>query len=257
MRVSLFMLVALLGYGCAAKKIAVSNADTLISRQVQKSLPLTDQQKGELNKDIVQFLNKEKNRVQELVPVIDEITLEPESDVSGQYEKLEAFYQRLAKDFSAMVAKYMAKLDSKQQSKMFDNLMRENKRILNKDKIDRLDGLENYLEHFFGKITNEQLKIISGYGDYLVDSAKSRVARRETLHKEFQRIYATEQTEDGRRDQILKAFLDYQNESAKSNKNLEILKKLTPTLTSEQRARFKTKTKEINELINYFVQTEY
>lgn len=257
MRVSLLMLVALLGYGCAAKKIAVSNADILISQQIQKRMPLTDAQKNELNKDIVQFLNKEKSRVHEIVPIIDEITLESDSDATAQYNKLESFYQRLSKDFSAMLAKYMAKLDSKQQAQMFDNLKRENKRILSKDKVDRMEGVENYLEHFFGKVNNEQLKIVTSYGDYFVESAKNRVARRETLHKEFQRIYATEQTEAGRQDQILKALIEYQNESGRSHKNIEILNKLLPTLTKEQRVIFKKKTKEINELINYFMQTEY
>lgn len=257
MKVSYFVLVAFLGYGCAAKKIAIDNADTLISHQVQKRLPLKSDQKTELEKDIVKFLNNEKSQVKTIIPVIDEITLESSSNTATQYGKLEDFFRLLSKDFSAMISKHMATLDQTQQAEFFKRLEKENKRILEKDKADRLDSIENYLEHFLGKINNDQLKIITSYGDYFVESAKKRVERRKKLQNSFRETYQKESSPENRERLFQEAFVKYQDEGFKSSKNFEILDKLIPTLTKEQREKFKSKAKEINELLNYFLQSEY
>ncbi|WPU63847.1 hypothetical protein [Peredibacter starrii] len=257
MRITTFLLIALIGYGCAAKKLAVDNADTLLGHQVTKRLPLYTAQKNELGEDIDQFLNKQKPVAQEIVPVIDDMKLESEAKLEEHYKKLEGFYRKIAKDFSALMAKYMAKLDDKQQKDFFDEVESENRQIAKKDKEERVEEVQERLEKFLGTISSDQKQVIAHYGDYFMEQTKKRVERRRELHQKFKSIYAQDIAPTARKDLFQEAFVNYQEEGLTSNKNLEILKKLLPTITKLQREHFRRETQEIKDILSYYLQVNY
>ncbi|WP_408096867.1 DUF6279 family lipoprotein [Peredibacter sp. HCB2-198] len=257
MRIATFFLIVLIGYGCAAKKLAVDNADTLLGHQVTKRIPLYSAQKNELGKDIDKFLNNQKPVAQEIVPVIDDMKLENEAKLEEHYKKLENFYRKIAKDFSNVMSKYMAKLDYKQQKEFFDEVEEENRQIVQKDKEERLEEIEERLERFLGSINTNQKQVITNYGDYFMEQTNKRVERRRKLHQKFKHIYAQDISPTTRQELFQEAFVEYQEEGLTSNKNLEILKKLLPTITKAQREHFRRETQGIKDILSYFLQVNY
>lgn len=257
MKMTIMFLIMLLGYGCAAKKLAVENADTLIGHQVTKRLPLYSTQKDQLSKDIDLFLNKEKPLAMDILPVIDQIDLKSPEKFADQYNKLEVFFKRVSKDFTAFMSKYMAKLDSKQQKDLFETLDDENREILKKEKEARLDGLEDRFKMFMGSINGKQKQILRDYSDYFQNRAKERLGRRVKLHERFRTIYSGDSSETSRTVAFQEAFNDYQDKSLEGNKNLEILKKLLPTVTVEQREHFRKEAEEIKDLLRYYNSIDY
>lgn len=251
------LLIVVLSYGCAAKKMAVENADTLISYQVNKRLPLYSAQKDELSKDIDKFLNETKPKAQDILPVIDDLNLKDPSKLDANYAKIESFYKGLSKDFSSLLSKYLAKLDIKQQKDLFETLDDENREILKKEKEKRIDGIEDRFETFLGSINSPQKQLVREYADYFHDRAKSRLDRRVKLHDKLKAIYNQDVSESSRRTQIQESMVEYQESALTGNKNLEILKKIVPTLTEPQREHFRKEAQEVKDVLRYFNSIDY
>lgn len=258
MKMLLIVLICFLVTGCAAKKFAVDNADTLISHQINKRVPLYSKQKEKLSKDIDKFLNDSKPLAQEILPIVDEIDLKNEAKIENHYKKLEAYFMEISKKFSAMMSGYLAQLDKKQQKEFFDTLDEENRQLLEREKEDRIDSIEERFEMFFGSIKGEQKQLLIEYSDYFHNRAKQKLDRRVKLHNEFRQIFSQEDLSlNGREKMIQDAFVEYQKESLTGNKNLEMLKKLLPTISKGQREHFRGQTSEVKELIEYFLSVDY
>lgn len=257
MRVIVLIMVVLLGYGCAAKKLAVENADTLITHQITKRLPLYSAQKEQLAKDVDQYLDETKPMSQEMIPVIDQIDLKSTSNIESQYTKLEKYYKEISKSFSKLMSKYMAKLDNKQQKEFFETLDDENRQILKKEKEDRIDQVEERFEMFLGSINSKQKQLVREYADYFHERSKKRLDNRLELHQQFKSIYSHDTSESSKADLFQDQFVKYQDKSLESNKNAEILKKVVPTLTEGQREYFKEQAQEVKSLLKYFNSIEY
>ncbi len=257
MKLSHLFLIAVLTYSCAAKKMAVENADTLITYQVTKRLPLYSAQKEQLTKDIDKFLNETKPKAQDMLPVIDDIDLKDPAKLDPQYAKFESFYKVLSKDFSALMSKYLAKLDGKQQKDLFETLDDENRELLKREKEERIDGIEDRFETFLGSINSKQKQLVREYADYFHARSKLRLDRRVKLHKELKSIYNQDVSENSRMIQIQESMLEFQNAGLADNKNLEILKKIVPTLTEEQREYFRKEAQEIKDVLRYFNSISY
>lgn len=257
MKLSLLFLIALLSYSCAGKKLAVENADTLISYQVNKRLSLYSAQKDELSKDIDKFLNETKPKAQDILPIIDDLNLKDPSKLDANYAKVEGFYIVLARDFSSMISKYLAKLDTKQQKDLFETLDDENREILKKEKEARIDSIEDRFETFLGSINSKQKQLVREYSDYFQERAKARLDRRVKLHEKLKGIYNQDVSESSRRIQIQDAMVEYQDAARVGNKNLEMLKKIIPTLTEPQRQHFRKEAQEVKDILRYFNTVVY
>lgn len=257
MKLVFILLLALMVSSCAGKKMAVENADTLISYQVNKRLPLYSAQKEELSKDIDKFLNETKPKAQDILPVIDALNLKDPSKLETQYTKVENFYTGLSKDFSGLMSKYLAKLDNKQQKDLFETLDDENREILKKEKEDRIDSIEDRFEAFLGSVNSKQKQLVREYAEYFHSRAKMRLDKRVKLHGELKGIYNQDVSENSRYNQIQEKMAEYQGETLKGNKNLEILKKIIPTLSSEQREHFRKEAQEVKDVLRYFNSVDY
>jgi hypothetical protein len=243
--------------GCAARKMAVSNADHLVTYQITRRVPLYSEQKDLLSRDVEKFLNSTKPMAQEILPLIDEVTLENPAQVEAQYQKFQAFYQDLAQKFSGVMAKHMAKLDEKQQKDFFKNLDDENRDLLKKEKEKKIDQIEERLEMILGTVNAQQKQIIRDYNDYYRARAKDRLDRRLRLHQSFRSIYQQDISPDSREELIQESFVKYQEETLVGNKHIEILKKFLPTISKKQKEYFQNQIKEVSSLLKYFISTDY
>jgi hypothetical protein len=256
MKLAPLFLVAALTSGCAGKKLVAKNADLLIELQIEKRLPLYSSQKDRLAKDVKEFLNNQKPLTKKSLPLISKIELNPEK-VDEQYDTLNGLYQKLALQFSKLMGKYMAMLDSKQQKEFKENLEVENRALKRMDSDDQLEKTQDRIESLLGTITDKQIKLIKEQKSYFEARHKVRLSRRESLHEEFAKIYKMDLSDESRAVSFYDAFAKYQSSYPENPKNKELIKKLLFTLNADQKAVFTNKIKELKEILNYYLETSY
>lgn len=256
MKIAPLFLITVLTYGCAGKKLVAKNADLLVELQIEKRLPLYSSQKDQLTKDVKGFLNNQKPLTKKSLPIISKIELDPEK-VDEQYDTLNGLYQELALQFSKLMAKYMAILDSKQQKEFKENLEGENRVLKRMNSDDQVEKTQERIESLFGTITDKQMELIKKQRSYFEGTHKLRVSRRELLHEEFFKIYKMDLSDESRAASFYEAFANYQKNYPENPKNKELIKNILLTLNADQKAVFKNKIKELKEIINYYLETSY
>ncbi len=249
-------LLFILSSACTAKKIAVKNADLLLEHQIEKHLPLYSAQRKLLSHDVNEFLNEQKPFAKEAIPVITSMELDV-NKVDEQYSYLHSLYVKLALNFSKLMSKYIAPLDQIQQKEFENSLKAENESLKYSKADDRLEKIEDRFESFFGTISDKQRKIIKEQKQYIEERHKIRLARRKELHKKFLEIYKLDLSEKSRADYFYEAFAEYQRSYPEGGKNIEILKKVIPTLSASQKEVFEDKTNDIKDILNYYLETHY
>jgi hypothetical protein len=243
--------------GCAAKKLVINNADTLLQHQITKRLPLYTDQRSELSKDISKFLNDHKSVAQKVLPFIDAVDLKEPQKVGEHYQELSKFYDKVSLNFSELLSKHMSGLDSKQQKDFFKTLDQENRDLKRKDDSDRTEKIQERFETFFGSINENQRQTLTDLKNYFEERNKQRIKRREELHGEFREIFARDASAETRQDLFMEAFKEYQTKSVDHKKNVEVIKTLLPSVSSQQREFFKKKTEEVKEILKYFLDASY
>jgi hypothetical protein len=257
MKLTTIVMVGVLSVGCAAKKLAVSNADILVERQITKRLPLTASQKKDLSKDVKTFLKDHKPMAEKAIPVVDEITKVDVENVEIHYDKLLDIYRKISSDFSTLLAQQMVKLGSNQQKDFFENLAEENMQIARRNPKERLDDIYDRFETFFGTITGKQKIIFKENKEYFNKQQGERVNRRSKLHESFKEIYLAEISPEEKVKKIEAAFEQYREAAHNKEKNLEIIKEIIPTLTESQKEKFRKNNKEIKELLRYYLTIDF
>ena len=256
MRIAPFLLITCLGYGCAAKKMTAQHADVLLEHQIEKRLPLYSAQKEQLSKDVNKFLNAQKSFVKEAIPIITSIELDPKK-VDDQYKKINALYNKLVTNFSAIISKYMTPLDEKQQKDFQKILEAENQALKSSKSNDRMEKLNERFEIMFGSISSKQRKLLKEHGPYLEERHKVRMDRREQLQDRFKDIFKMDLSKDAKQNYFNKAFTDYQENYPETSKNIEIIKDIIPTLSIEQKEVFEDKINDLKDILNYYLESTY
>lgn len=256
MRILPILMTAFLGYSCAAKKMAAQNADLMLEHQIEKRIPLYSAQKSALAKDVNTFLTEQKALTKEVLPVLKTIELEP-SKIDQQYDKLDSTYRKLAFNFAKLMSKYMGPLDEKQQKEFHENLRLENSKMAKVSSEDRMEKLYDRLETLLGTISDKQKDILLDHKPYLDERQANRLKRREALHAKFKEIYQMDLSAESRNNYFVEAFGHYQNSYPENAKNKEIIKQFIPTLSSTQREEFNKRLKDLQEIIGYYLATDY
>lgn len=257
MKITLIFVLTFILSGCGMKKLAVDNADTLISYQVTRKIPLYSQQKEAFKKDLNELLNKTKPVAEELLPIIDEVDPKHPERLDSQYEKLESYYVKLAGDFSELISKYLARLDQKQQKDFFNTLEDENRDILKNEKKKTIDQAEERIKALLGSVNGKQKQIIREYEDYLASRNKARLDRRIKLHDQFRELYKQDVSVASRITSFQEAFKKYQSASLEGNKNLEIVKKFVPTISKSQREHFRNHVQDVKDMLKHYITVDY
>ena len=258
MKTIVLLMLLLLSHGCALKKFAIDHADNLITHQVNKRLPLNTEQEQQLDKDVDRFLNDSKPLAREILKILKEVSFEAPEKLEDQYSQLEKDYVKIAANFSAMVSRPMARLDKEQQKSFFKRLKEEQKRVeKQQNEDDRKKRFQERFKFFLGSMNSSQEKLLSEYEEYFKERSGLRISRRMDLSDKLKTIFEKEVPLEMKEELITEAFKNYQKESLTGNKNLEMLKKLIPTLSTEQKDHFKQKKKEIQGLLEYFILKTY
>jgi len=133
----------------------------------------------------------------------------------------------------------------------------ENSEIFLHDRKERREKIESRVRSFLGTLTDEQKKILKDHAKVFDDQVVKRSERRSKLHTEFKTILEQEISTSGKEKLIFEAFVDHQKESLADTQNVEIAKKFIPTLTKIQKTNLRNKILEIQEILNYFIETVY
>lgn len=242
---------------CGAKKVAVKYADTYIEHQIEKRLPLYDAQEVALSEDIDKFLNEHKDRARSLIPMLEKIDFERTSSLDEQYPKIAEEYSGIAKNFSVILAKHMASFDKKQTRSFLSKMLEENREIFSRDKKNREEKVESRVRSLLGTLTPEQIKLLKDSSSIFDEQIVMRSERRSRLHTEFKTILEQDLATESKEKLIVEAFVAYQKEALANTRNLEIAKKLIPTLSKIQKTNLKSKISELQEILNYFIENVY
>ena len=120
LKMVLLLMVIFSVFGCAAKKMAIDNADSLITYQAAKDLPLTSSQKDEFKKNVKLFLNGLKPLARNFQEVLNKFDPANTETLDSTYDELEKGYVKIARDFSKIIAHSMAGFDKNQQLKYLE-----------------------------------------------------------------------------------------------------------------------------------------
>jgi hypothetical protein len=255
--VIIFTSLLLMLSGCAARKLVIRNADSIIEMAVRKRIPLSSEQRQELSRDIDQLLTQYKDEGRQLLPVVDEIDLSDPDKTEKHYLQLSGLYLQVARDFTGMLAKHLARLDSTDQQSFFKELTKENRELEKKQKKDRLKDFNGRFSWFFGSVSQEQKDLFNSYTGYFNQRYKLRLEERRQLQANLKSIYASVTQEEARRSAIHTALMDFQNNRVDDPTNLEIIKKFRPTLSTKQLQHLQDKKAEMKDIINYYIQVNY
>lgn len=258
MKVFILTICFYLLYSCAAKKLAVKHADTFITHSVEKKLPLNPKQEAQLAKDVDHFLMKKKPKAQELLPLLDKMDPSNPTLFEEIYDSLLVSYRGVAQDFSELLAKYIVDLDEKQLKTFFKKLSDDRKEKEKKDKEARLSDLKRKVEKLFGALTKEQEKFLQSHADYFQRKGDLQLKRKEKLHDNIESILGQKQSLETKKELVVKAFMNYQDESIESSKeNLPLVKEFSPTLSQKQKEFFREKVRDLKEIIGYYLEAQY
>ncbi len=250
---SLFML-----YSCAAKKLAVQHADTFITHSVEKKIPLNNQQEKELAKDVDQFLMKKKIAAQEILPLIDKMDPSEPTLFDEIYASLLKSYRGIAEDFSTILAKYIVDLNNRQQKIFFERLKEDLETKKKKNSEERLSDIKRKVERLIGSLSDSQEKMLRSHSNYFQKKGNLYLDLKEKLHTRLESILTQDSAPKTKRELVVEAFMNYQDESILSSKeNVALVKEFSPTLTLKQKEYFRGKVKELKEIIGYYLDTQY
>lgn len=250
---SLFFLVS-----CGAKKLVANHADTFITNSIEKKLPLTDRQEERLAKDVDQFLMKKKATAQEILPLIDKIDPAKPTLFDEIYDSLLGNYRKIAADFSELLAKYIVELDENQQKIFFRRLSEDLDTKKEKDSEGRLSDIKRKVERLVGSLSPTQEKLLTNHEAYFQRKGTLLLKRKEALHQRLQTILTQDSAPATKKEMIVEAFMNYQDESMVSSKeNLSIVKEFTPTLSLKQKEYFREKVRDLKEIIGYYLDAQY
>jgi hypothetical protein len=250
----LSLLILLILSSCAAKKLAVRNADNLIQYQIEKKIPLYTAQKEKLGQDISRILTNLKPEVKKLIPLLKDVPLDRPEGFDSHYQEIDHLYHRIESDFTNLISKNLAQLDKKQQKDFLKNMADDNKEIADKSTKKKKAEMQKNLETLLGSVTDKQKEILGSYEEYFSKRSLGRIQGRETLLADFTKIYNGEViNEEG----FHQAFREYQKARNKDLELPSILKKFIPTLNPEQKMHLKEKFEEAESLVMEFLKTSY
>lgn len=242
---------------CTGKNFIIKNADLIIEMQISKRIPLYNKQEKELEIDINQFLNDSKLTITNIIPIINELKKTESFDVDKYYPQFQKLYIEFAYRFSKLVAKHLSQLDKKQQKEFYEGLSREKNDMLKIDKSKRMERIEKNFKFVVGTIKDNQKKIIQYYAKDFYESYKKKINRREKLHLKLKNIFNMDINQQRRQALIREAFNTYLDDSLVENRNIQFLKQLIPTFTSEQKEHIRNNLEELKEILKYFISVKY
>ena len=243
-------------YGCAAKKLIVMNADTLLEHQIEKKIPLTTAEKSQLSKDIDVFLNTHKKTAAELITLSKSLELDKDQ-VEANYEKLNTIYRKVALDFSKILSHSLASLNPKQQNEFIENMKKEDQKAAKVPLDEILEKTLDRFEWIFGTISEEQKSILIADKGEVARRHQAHLKRREAFHQRLRDIFQQNATNNEREKVFNESFTDLLDQYPDADKNKQTLTQLVKSLGAEQKKHFQEKLQDLRELLSFYIETDF
>lgn len=188
-----YLLILFILTSCSAAKLAVSNLDWIIYRQVKNKLDLYYKQQNELDKDVNLFLNRQIQkipRVEELLSLIETNVKEDKTTSTKEVKKfrddLLSIYIDIAGDFNSnILSKNLALLDKDQLSHFQNENKEQNEEIMKNIQNRSESTIVQRMEYFVGEFNSAQQQIIQSNLIHIRSLQEIRLIRRKALQKDL------------------------------------------------------------------------
>jgi dsRNA-specific ribonuclease len=129
--------------------------------------------------------------------------------------------------------------------------------MFTKGRKERMEKVESRVRSLLGTVTDDQKSILKTNKDVFDQQIVTRAERRSKLHNDFKTILEQETSAQTKEKMLHDAFVAYQKESFSDSRSIAIAKTFMPTLNSVQKENIRIRLSELEEILNYFVETVY
>jgi len=228
------------------------NADYLLVNQIEKRLPLDSNQKKDLSKDIDKLLNDQKPTAKNLILFVEDLRPEVD-DVNKNYDYVEGTYKKIAIDLSAILSKYLAQLNQKQQKEYENLFIKDQIKMRELSQEERIEKAFDRFELFFGSLTDTQKSFFKD--EEFRNKYLNYLKRRENLQEQIKTVF--KEDPKSREKLILEILHHYIHQYPDSERNKAFIKKILGSLSFDQKKHFQNKKNDFKEILNDFIQTDY
>ena len=110
---------------------------------------------------------------------------------------------------------------------------------------------------FLGAINEEQKQLLVEMKAEFEENNTAKLSRRKKLHQKFREIYGAGLSPESTKGQFLEALKEYLKNAHNHDKNVSMLKKILPTLSSQQKEHFRKRIAEVKEILKLYLDQSY
>lgn len=188
-----YLLILFILASCSVAKLAVSNLDWIIYRQVKNKLDLYYKQQNELDKDVNLFLNRQIQKIPRIEGLLSFIETNVKEDKTTSTIEVKKFrddllriYIDIAGDFNSnILSKNLALLDKDQLSHFKNENKEQNEEIMKNIQNRSESTIVQRMEYFVGEFNSVQQQIIQSNLIHIRSLQEIRLLRRKALQKDL------------------------------------------------------------------------
>jgi hypothetical protein len=179
---------------CSFYGIIGKNLDYIITDKLEDSFDLNGEQEKRLRKDIIQFLNQEKDFIKDLKSLVKSIATEIETGKTTEEKwvnlanEVGRVYLSAGEKFVPIMAKYLAELDDDQREEVYEQWDKENQKLKRRIKKEKVSSHRRRFEKLFGDFTPEMKKDFKKHKELLFSRNKKRLNRRLSSQQELKEL---------------------------------------------------------------------
>jgi len=271
MRNLLLSTILIFFISCGAQKVIIYNLDYVITYRLNSNLQLNPAQKEELENDVGNFLNSNKEYSALKINSILEQVRFNKKDQSPKYTvknstkiltQIDDVYFHLSAHFTPILSEHIASLSTKQQRKYLIKLEEKGQEI---QKVPIEESLEKALSRFsymFGDLNKEQIELINKFIQGQQRFRQLRFKHRALFAITTDEIFILKEEKE-RRSAFEILFKKYDVDFEKRLKENQV-KNLIPfwiqfanNLSEKQKDHFNERLDEIRSWIVYFAKQSY
>lgn len=261
--IALFFLMTFIS-SCGLKQIVIPNLDMAIEHKLRQDMQLDYKQQKELAKDVDALLNKLSTPTKKhLAPLLKNFNIENFKSKSKITGAIHAVFFIASHNISQLMAKYQAKLDSRQIQHFFEKFEDQNNQIRKRIKKYNTNLIIQRFEFFIGNLNQKQINIINEFKPEFILRNRKRLELRTFLQTKLKSVYDNYKDADKKEIMFLDIYKEYNAltkeyfYSEATSKAYNMAFKVIQNCDDKQKQRFQSKVETASEWINYFVEHEF
>ncbi len=241
---------------CSFKGLIIGNLPYLVTARIDKKIFLNSDQESQLKKDLERYFKVNKEKIKKIESDLKSMKLE--TSASQNYEELRIHYIDLAGPFVVILSRYLARLDFEQQTYMFKQAGKDNKKFSKRYAEKGQERVIDRFERFFGELTDDQKKLISEDKAFFETLHNLWIKRRVTLQGKL-KVILSEKTMPGLKAvKIQELFMDYVLNSTDPSirqKGFVLFDNIVKTSSNKQKEKFYEAINQLDDWLKVFYET--